>query len=517
MSFTSIEFLIFTIATVSLYALVPQRFRWIPLLLASIAFYATLQAPYLMIALAVASLSSYIFGRLIGKAEGERRKRLLIAGIGMNLLVLIGFRYLSDLIQLLTQPAAPGIAPTIFIAVGVSFFAFQGISYLADIYLDLIDPEDHLGRFCLYMAFFPKILQGPIERGGDLLPQLKDGLCFNESSAVKGLRRIAWGLFKKFVIANRLALFVDPVFTNVHNFTGFSLILAVYLYAFQLYFDFSGYTDIAIGLANLFNIRLSENFNQPYLARSISDFWRRWHMSFSRWILDYIFRPLQISWRSWGTRGIVAALIIAFAASGLWHGASWGFLVWGLLFGIYMAIEVVFTPWRKKFNRRFHWDRSRLAAFGQVFLTFNLVSFAWIFFRANSFSDALYAVTHLTTGNQVVACMKLVVKQGVYLPVFKGVTDFASLQSQFSQTCLSSLKNFPTFPAGFGRENMWILAISLVLLVTSSLLGKRFPVGQWPTVFRWAGYIGFSLWILCAIWILETPGSTYSEFLYFRF
>jgi D-alanyl-lipoteichoic acid acyltransferase DltB (MBOAT superfamily) len=211
-----------------------------------------------------------------------------------------------------------------------------------------------------------------------------------------GLLLFTWGLFKKVVIADRLGSGTDLVYDDVHAYTGLSLLLATYQYAFQIYCDFSGYTDMALGSAQLFNIRLRQNFNSPYLAESVSDFWRRWHISFSSWILDYIFKPLQMQWRGLRTGGTVLALLVTFGVSGIWHGASWGFVIWGLLHGVYLSAAVLSQPWRKKIAKKNKYDRSLAVRILRVFITFNLVSFAWIFFRANSLSDALYVVRSLT-------------------------------------------------------------------------------------------------------------------------
>lgn len=516
MTFTSPEFLFFSLLILILYGVMRPAYRWGVLLAASLIFYAGLGAPYLLVALGIVTLVSYGLGRWFSRVAPEKRKGLLIVGVAVNLSVLIFFRYLPDLYRWLIQtPTPPAVAP-VLIVVGVSFFAFQGISYLVDVYLEVIDPELHLGRFALYMAFFPKLLQGPIERGNDLLPQLAD-LQFNAAAASAGLRRFMWGLFKKLVVADRLAVLVNPVFATVHNYTGLTLILAVYLYAFQLYFDFSGYTDMALGIARLFNLRLSENFNQPYLAHSIAEFWRRWHISFSRWILDYIFRPLQMTWRRWGTWGIAAALLVAFLASGLWHGSNWGFIIWGLLFGIYMVIETLYGPLRKKIDRKLRIEKAWWARLWQIALTFNLVAFAWIFFRANTFPDALYVAANLFNGVQVLDCAKAVVKYGAYQPILKQTWDAGKFVSESQTACLTTLNNFPRFPEKFALENGWVLAISLLLLAVSGWVNRRIPVGRWPVVLRWLGYLVFALWILFALGVLETPGQAFKEFLYFRF
>ena len=281
---------------------------------------------------------------------------------------------------------------------GVSFFVLQAISYLIDIYLEVLDPERHFGYFALYLSFFPKLIQGPIERGGDLLPQLHSPYKFDYQRMRLGLWKVEQGLFKKLVIADRLAIFVNAVYDHAQTYTGLPLLLATYLYALQIYFDFSAYTDIALGVAGIFGIRLTDNFNSPYLADSIPEYWRRWHISFSRWILDYIFKPIQMLLRNWQRWGMAIALLITFLFSGIWHGMSWGFVIWGGLHGIYMAGSVLFSPFIKKLFKRFKLERNKLLKIAQVFITFNLVSFSWIFFRAKNLADASYIVTHLLRG-----------------------------------------------------------------------------------------------------------------------
>ena len=280
-------------------------------------------------------------------------------------------------------------------AIGVSYFVFQAISYLIDVYWRLQEPERHPGIFALYLSFFPKLLQGPIERAGDLLPQLRVPFRFDPDNFRVGLFTFAWGLFKKAVIADRLALYVNSAYGDLPGHAGLPLLIATYLYALQIYYDFSGYTDMALGSARMFNIRLTQNFRTPYLAVSVADFWRRWHISFSRWILDYLFRPLQMHWRNLRQAGTVAALIVTFLLSGLWHGASWCFVIWGGLHGLYLASSVAYKPLKKKFSKRFNLGKSRWYGLWQIVVTFHLVCLAWIFFRSPTVGDAWYVLTHL--------------------------------------------------------------------------------------------------------------------------
>lgn len=398
MAFSSFSFILFAAVVWGLFHITPDRLKWLSLLVASFVFYSSLQAPYLLIVLAATAIVSYGMALLIHqKPEGSTRFLLLWGGIGFNIIVLATLKYLpasSALFSAFSPADEPG--KTLLISIGVSYFTFQAISYLVDVYLELIEPEEHLGYFTLYLAFFPKLLQGPIERGADLLPQLRRTTYqFDYELARSGALLFVWGMFKKVVVADRLALSVNAVYNDVHAYSGVALIVATVLYALQLYLDFSGYTDMAIGVGRLFGIELTNNFNSPYRATSIADFWRRWHISFSRWILDYIFKPLQMTWRNAGTAGAAAALLVTFLVSGVWHGASWGFIVWGLLHGIYMAAAVYYRPYQKKFHALLGLQKGPLKTVLQTCCTFALVCFAWIFFRANSIGDALYIVRHL--------------------------------------------------------------------------------------------------------------------------
>jgi D-alanyl-lipoteichoic acid acyltransferase DltB (MBOAT superfamily) len=320
----------------------------------------------------------------------------MLIGIVANVGVLVWLKYLPFLIENINAVASAYFKvnpfPTIssMISIGVSFYVFQGIAYLVDIYLETGDPEIHFGRFALSMSFFPKLLQGPIERGGLLHPQLQILVRPKWGNVHVGMNLFLFGMFKKVVVADRLATFVDPVYSNVHAFHGIPLVVATYLFALQIYFDFSGYTDMALGIARCFNIQLTQNFNNPYSATSTAEFWRRWHISFSSWILDYIFKPLQMQFRTWPKWGTPLALLITFLISGLWHGANWCFIIWGGLHGLYLSCGVLWKKRQRTIYRRMGIEKHRLLSLWQWAVTFNLVSFAWIFFRANHFNDAIY-------------------------------------------------------------------------------------------------------------------------------
>ena len=407
MPFNSLKYFLFLPVVYLLVFFAGERARWFVLLAASLLFYAALNVPYLLAVLVLVAITTYGFGILLDRAEAPKARRTLLwSGVAANVLILVAMKYLpfisenlESLSRLLSLDAR--IQPVkAFVAIGVSYYALQAISYLFDIYLEVEKPERHFGYFALYLSFFPKLLQGPIERAGDLLPQLKKSYEFNYDNMRFGMLLFTWGLFKKVVIADRLGLHVDAVYNDVHAYQGLPLLLASYGYAVQIYLDFSGYTDMALGSARLFNINLTQNFNSPYLATSVADFWRRWHITFSRWILDYIFKPLQMQWRNWKNWGTALALLAAFLISGIWHGASWGFVIWGGLHGLYMAFSVFYRPYQKRLHKALGIERTRFLRAWQIFVTFNLVSFAWVFFRAGSLKDAVYVISSLLSSSK---------------------------------------------------------------------------------------------------------------------
>lgn len=303
MQLSSFIFLCFYFLVFIIYYILPQKIRWVWLLISSYVFCAFSDYKYALVLL-LATLVAYFSGLLIGHAEARSKKKLfLLLGIFINAGLLFCFKYLNFFL---------GSLETIFswlgfhldlatinliLPLGISFYAFQTISYLLDIYSGVLPPERNLGRFALYLAFFPKLVSGPIERGGNLLPQLYAPIPLDYQRFLDGFVRIAWGFFKKLVIADRLAVIVNTVFSKPDKFFGPQLFFAVMSFSFQIYIDFSAYCDIAIGTAKLLGIDLTENFNIPYLATSATEFWRRWHISLTNWLRDYIFTPLNFATR----------------------------------------------------------------------------------------------------------------------------------------------------------------------------------------------------------------------------
>lgn len=473
MPFNSFPYLIFLPVVYLLFYFTADRWRWLVLLTASYGFYAALKAPYLLAVLLMVTSISYVCGLRIAAERNEAlRKRWLWLGNFTCVAILVLLKYFPFFQS--QANSIFGLNRTIssaIISIGVSYFTFQAISYLADVYLEIAEPERHFGHYALCLAFFPKLLQGPIERAGDLLPQLKQPYQFDYDAMRSGMLLFAWGLFKKVVVADRLALYADQVYNNVHNYTGLSLIMGTYVYALQIYFDFAAYTDMARGTGRMFGINLTENFNSPYLARSIADFWRRWHISFSRWILDYIFKPLQMGWRDWGQTGTALALIVTFLVSGIWHGATWGFVIWGLLHGIYLAASTYYRPYQKKLYKWLGIEKSKWLNWWQMFVTFNLVSFAWVFFRANDVGDAWYVISNC----------------------FYGTSELSSglLLSQ-------------------GRFNLIVLAYSMAIMAIYMYVKNRICLRVKPVWFRWMLYI-----TLIFSTVLFFMGNT--NFVYFRF
>ena len=405
MLFNSLEFILFFPTVVILYFLTPFRFRWLVLLIASYTFYMFWRVDYALI-LIFSTLIDYGCGRMMGRIPDElqqKRKPWLWLSLLSNLGILFSFKYFNffseaagDLAALLDLQYATPVFEFL-LPMGISFYTFQTMSYSIDVYYGRIKPEKHLGVFALFVTFFPQLVAGPIERAGNLLSQLRTPHKFEYNRAASGIKLMAWGFFKKVVIADRLAVFVNAVYDDPTAYRGIPLIIATVFFAFQIYCDFSGYTDIARGAARIMGIQLMQNFRSPYFATSIKDFWSRWHISLSTWFRDYLYLPLGgnrvVKWRWYYN------LFIVFLVSGIWHGANWTFMVWGALHGLYLVFGNATADERSKLASMLRLDRlPGLHTFLQVLTTFFLVCVAWVFFRANSLGDAWYIVTHMFTG-----------------------------------------------------------------------------------------------------------------------
>jgi len=402
MLFNSLEFLIFFPIVVFIYFIIKKKHRWIFLLFASYYFYMCWKPEYVFLII-ISTVIDYFAGLQMGKTNcSKKRKLFLLLSLVSNLGILFGFKYLNFVNEsvkaLLDQfNIFYGISEfNIILPVGISFYTFQTLSYSIDVYRGARASEKHFGIFALYVVFFPQLVAGPIERSTRLIPQLHKTKDFDYSAVANGFKLILWGLFKKVVIADRLAIYVNSVYNNPYDYSGLPLILSTIFFAFQIYCDFSGYSDIAIGAARILRINLMDNFKQPYFSKSISEFWKRWHISLSTWFKDYLYIPLGgnrvTKWRWYYN------LFIVFLVSGLWHGANWTFIIWGAIHGFYLIFSIWSASLRKTIIAFFHINKTPiLHKYLKIFITFFLVCFSWIFFRANNLSEAIYIITHLFT------------------------------------------------------------------------------------------------------------------------
>jgi len=403
MAFNSFHFLIYFPIVLGCYHALPHRFRWLLLLAASLYFYMAWRAAYVVLLLG-AILVSYLAGIWIEEAQAPALKRRHLAfGLTVllgNLFVFKYFNFFNDSVRAVAELMGLhyGLgALKLLLPIGISFYTFQKASYLIDIYRGKQRAERHLGIFALYSSFFPQLVAGPIERGPHLLPQFREEHRFDYAQIASGLRLMAWGFFKKTVVADRLAPFVNDVYSNPTQQVGTSLLLATLFFAFQVYCDFSGYSDIAVGCARTIGFRLIDNFRQPYFSSSIQEFWKRWHISLSSWLTDYVYTPFtRARWLKmhWYPK-LLLSLLLTFLVSGLWHGANWTFVVWGALHGFYLICALLLQKRRLRAVKALGLDsRPRLLKWINIASTFGLVCIAYIFFRANTLSDAFYVLGH---------------------------------------------------------------------------------------------------------------------------
>ena len=398
MLFNSLHFLLFFIVVTSLYFSLPYKQRWLLLLICSCYFYMAFVPIYILI-LGFTIVIDYFAGIYIENASGKRKKIYLIISLIANIGVLAVFKYYNFINQNfsfllhgfgLTNPI-PYLS--ILLPIGLSFHTFQAMSYTIEVYRGKQKAERHFGIYSLYVMFYPQLVAGPIERPQNLLHQFREKYDFDYNRVTSGLRLMAWGLFKKVVIADRLAIVADKIFNNPQEYNSLSLAIGVIFFSFQIFCDFSGYSDMAIGAARIMGFKLMTNFNKPYQSKSISEFWKRWHISLSTWFKDYLYISLggnKVTIPRWYLN-----LFLVFLISGLWHGANWTFVIWGALHGFYLVFALVTHKKRERINRLLFLNKVPAIS---VITTFALVAFAWIFFRANDLHSALYICKHLFTG-----------------------------------------------------------------------------------------------------------------------
>ena len=390
MVFTSLNFFIFFPAVIIIYFLLPQKFRWIFLLIASYYFYINIKPVYALL-LAGVTLTTWFFTILIEKAKSEKRKRLLlIADIVITLLPLFFFKYFNfvneGIFTLLDFAGLRWPLPNIslLLPVGISFYTFMALGYAIDVYNDDIKAEKNFGIVALFLSFFPVVMSGPIERATNMFHQFSGKLKFNADMFVKGSQLILWGYFMKLVVADRLGIYIDAVFNNAEQHVGSSLLLATFMQPIRVYGDLGGYSLIAIGCAKVMGINVIPNFNRPFFATTMSEFWRRWHMSFIKWLTDYIYTPLSFSFRKYRIWGIVTALMLTFIISGIWHGAALGFIIWGAMQGMILSIETLTKKRKDFFEKKYLLNSKWWYIMWGCMLTYSLYAFSLIFGTADS-------------------------------------------------------------------------------------------------------------------------------------
>jgi alginate O-acetyltransferase complex protein AlgI len=403
MVFTSLNFLLFFPLVALVFYITPAKFRWITLLIASYFFYINIK-PVFALLVAGVTLSTYTFTRLIDySASEERKKTFMVINIVVILLPLFFFKYFSainnGILSLLESSNIRWQLPQIklLLPVGISFYTFMAIGYTIDVYNEEIKAEKNIGIVALFLSFFPLILSGPIERAKNMLPQFKAESKIDFINITHGMKLILWGYFMKLVVADRIGIYIDAVYGNISQHHGSSLLLASILYAIQLYADFGGYSIIAIGTAKVLGINVMQNFNRPFFAFSMSEFWRRWHISLISWLTDYIYTPLSFTFRRFKVWGIIIAIMITFFISGVWHGAALTFVIWGVLQGVFLSIEALTNKRKATFEAKFTLNRRVWYIALSCSVTFLLFSATLVFSKANSLSDAFLIYSKIFT------------------------------------------------------------------------------------------------------------------------
>lgn len=481
MLFNSFSFAIFLPVVFILYWLLPHKARWILMLVASYYFYMSWNAKYVFLIL-FTTIISYSAAILLEKIDSQRNRKWILVGTVVACLgVLFFFKYfnfVSESVTAVFSLFAIQMNPVLLnllLPVGISFYTFQTLSYVIDVYKGDVKAEHHFGYYAAFISFFPQLVAGPIERTNNLLPQIKAEHKFSYDQATYGLKLMAWGYFKKIVIADTLSQFVSKVYDAPQGFSGFALILATVIFALQIYCDFSGYSDIAIGTSKLLGINLMTNFKSPYFSQSIKEFWSRWHISLSTWFRDYVYIPL--GGNRVGKIRHAVNLLITFLVSGLWHGANRTFVIWGGIHGLGQVVENAIVPKDKlkKKSKGIIWEL-------RVIFVFSFTSFAWIFFISNALGDAMYVISHMFIG--------------IASPVSYLHDGFLNI--------------------GLGKRDLVFLIPSLFLLMTFDYASLKIDViekiSNYKVLIRWLIYICLIVWM-----IMNVPVNGRAEFIYFQF
>lgn len=487
MVFNSLHFLAFFPLVTLGYFLLPHRWRWVWLLAASCYFYMAFIPAYILILAFTIAVDYWVALRLM-RMQGRSRRWMLVLSLAANVGVLAIFKYFYFIDENLAAAARflgwnySLTTLAIVLPIGLSFHTFQSMSYIIEVYRGHQQPCRHLGRYALYVMYYPQLVAGPIERPQNLLHQLEAEHRFEYTRVRDGFQQMLWGLFKKVVIADPLAVTVDLVYADPGAHSSAALVVATLLFAVQIYCDFSGYSDIAIGASRVMGIDLMQNFRQPYFSRSIAEFWRRWHISLSTWFRDYVY--VSLGGNRVGRVRQAANLMVVFLISGLWHGASWNFVIWGALHGVFLVSGMALAPareWAARATGLARWPAAR-AALGML-ITITLVCVAWIFFRAATFADAWHITTHLT----------------------------ATLPQDLAR--LASPGALNAFLGSLQISKYSLLAVGVLLAADAMLL--RRPLNLWldrsPTLARWSFYY---LAAACVVLRFDTDAK---QFIYFQF
>lgn len=495
MVFNSLGFLIFFPVVTLLYFLLPHRFRWIHLLLSSYYFYCVWNYQLFWL-IFFTTVVSYTTARLLEKTKKTAyRKAELVLALVCCLGVLVFFKYFdflslsfTGILRALHIPARE-YTLNLLLPVGISFYTFQTLSYVIDVYYGRMGAEKHFGYYALYVSYFPQLVAGPIERPDSLIPQLKEERSFSFENFRVGIKIMISGFVKKVVVADTIASYVNAVYNNVAEATGLSVLIATLLFAIQIYCDFSGYTDIAVGCARIMGIRLMKNFDYPYMAKSIKEFWARWHISLSSWLKDYVYIPLGGN-RCSKVRNLYNIFIV-FLISGIWHGAAWTFVLWGILHALYQIVGALTIHSRNRILEKMGFDlHSSVVTFSRQLITFLLVDFAWMLFRANSISD------FTVLAQKLFACWQF--------------------DSEYIARSLSSL-NCTAY-------HLVVCVLCTILMCLCDIIytnGESFtrklnttePMSRLP-VQKNTVYL---LWVIAIAWLMLLAGNGASSFIYFQF
>ena len=401
MIFSTLEFVIFIIVLFTLYYQVKKIHQWFLLLMASTAFLAYLSLNFLIYTYLVILLNYFLGNRIEKQTRKKKRRYLYLSGLILNIGQLVFFKYINFLIENLSSFLGIFELSTeiqyidVIIPVGISYYTFECIGYLIEIYRGSGKAERHFGLFASYILFFPKLLAGPIERSKTFLPALRRSYSLDPKLFSDGIIQIFWGLFKKLVIADRLVVLLNNVYGNVTEYTGIPLLIVLFLQIFHIYCDFSGYTDIAIGIGKLFGLRLSNNFDRPLFSQNVSMFWRKWHITLSNWCNDYIFKRILLKRMRWKKWAAVYGVFITFLIIGIWHGSGWNFVILGAMQGI--AINYEFFTKRKRLQIASKLNTYWVKFFSRL-IVFCFFALTLVFFNARSVGDAYYFITHLFQG-----------------------------------------------------------------------------------------------------------------------